>query len=323
MILDSDVLKGVLESLARKTWVDIESGDQLGVSMSETTITDNNMLALRREFPELLIRKHATNEEVRTGADWEWWLRTRDGWTSLVFQAKRLGRDGKYHGLTKRQPNGMHQVDVLIKTCWERSDRLGGAVWPLYCFYNSWVGGWPAGVSNLLQNEHHMTVVSSEDLPLFGCAVSDALTVRRIVTARSYARRRTSRDTHLPNSRPWSLLFGGGGDNRAIDLSMTLRQLSSWMSVPLAHPHRSDVFAIAGRERSLVAIESDAESEMKAVERSQERPVRVYRDRAMVWKDPALIPDPPQYVLDMLNGTPQPRRLKPLAGRVVVMLGDE
>ena len=89
-------LRQTLENLARATWTDIDAGRQLSVPMGETGITDRNMLALRREHPSLVVHKHAAYEEIRTGADWEWWLGTPDGWICLVFQAKVLSAARRY-----------------------------------------------------------------------------------------------------------------------------------------------------------------------------------------------------------------------------------
>ena len=168
----------------------------LGVGMGEVGITDRNLLALRRQHPDLLVHKHSAREEVRTGADWEWWIGTASGWTCLVFQAKRLGDDGRYHGLTKVQPSGLRQVDALIRACWDRSNRLQGVVWPLYCLYNSWPGAWPDGVPNLLYSQTSLQPVSVADLSLYGCAVVEAQVVRQVVTGRQYSHRRTVRDTY-------------------------------------------------------------------------------------------------------------------------------
>ena len=139
-------LRRTLENLARTTWTNIADGRRLGVGMGETTITDHNMLALRREHPSLVVHKHAAYEEIRTGADWEWWLSTSEGWICLVFQAKLLDRDGRYPGITKGIAQGKPQIDALLRTCLARSEKLDGTVWPLYCFYNSWPGTWPGGV---------------------------------------------------------------------------------------------------------------------------------------------------------------------------------
>jgi hypothetical protein len=128
MTLDVATIRASLDILARTTWSDLSDGWRLSIGMGETSITDRNLLALRRQHPTLLMHKHAAHEEVRTGADWEWWIASREGWISLVFQAKRLDSNLRYSGLTAKQPNGTRQVDSLIKTCWNRSVRLGGAV---------------------------------------------------------------------------------------------------------------------------------------------------------------------------------------------------
>src|SRR5438552_1899160 len=104
--------------------------------MGEVGITDHNMLVLRREHPSLIVHKHPSQEEVQTGADWEWWLNTASGWICLVFQAKLLDVNGRYSGITKGRAEGKPQVDILLRSCLQRSELLDGTVWPLYCFYN-------------------------------------------------------------------------------------------------------------------------------------------------------------------------------------------
>ncbi len=138
MATDITGMRPTLENLARKTWTDIENGRQLGVPIGEVGITDHNMLALRQELPSLVIHKFTTAEEARTGADWEWWLDSADGWICLFFQAKLLYATGRYEAISERQPDGKRQVDVLLHGCLQRSELLNGTVWPLYCFYNSW-----------------------------------------------------------------------------------------------------------------------------------------------------------------------------------------
>src|SRR5690348_12804348 len=103
MVNEITSLTATLEKLARATWADISEGRRLGVGMGEVGITDHNMLALRREHPALIIHKYTVHEEVRTGADWEWWLGAAEGWICLVFQAKLLDPDGRYPGVTKGQ----------------------------------------------------------------------------------------------------------------------------------------------------------------------------------------------------------------------------
>jgi hypothetical protein len=115
MVNNIAALKSTLDTLAQTTWTDIAEGRRLGVGMGEVGITDHNMLALRRAHPSLLVHKHSAHEEVRTGADWEWWLRISGKWICLVFQAKVLNINGRYPGITKGQTDGKPQVDLLLR----------------------------------------------------------------------------------------------------------------------------------------------------------------------------------------------------------------
>jgi hypothetical protein len=184
------------------------------------------MLALRREHPSLVVHKHAAYEEIRTGADWEWWLSTSEGWICLVFQAKLLERDGRYPGITKGIAQGKPQIDALLRTCLARSEKLDGTVWPLYCFYNSWPGMWPGGVSRYDGTDPR--IMSDLDLQLFGCAAADAGHVRRIVADRHYHNRLTLRDSYLPVCRPWSVIFPDPEEAGTYKPSQTLTALASW-----------------------------------------------------------------------------------------------
>jgi hypothetical protein len=260
--------------------------------MGETGITDRNLLDLLRRHPRLILRKHAAREEVITGADFEWWLGSPAGWTCLLFQAKRLHKDGRYHGLTQRLPSGQLQVDRLIQACWGRSLRLGGAVWPIYCFYNYWQGGWPIKISAVPSEERVDGKVAASRLPSYGCALASAQSVRRIVTDQHYGGRRTIRDSHLPNCRPWSDLILPMAQHPAVGAMESAARLAETVH-PGVTPQRLQASIKRGRSK-----------------------------RSVVWMDPTLIPEPPQYVLDMLDGRSHRRMIKPLAGRVAVLHED-
>jgi hypothetical protein len=282
-----------LDKLARTTWMDIADGRRLGVGMGEVGITDRNMLALRREHPSVLIRKHTGPEEVQTGADWEWWLHISDGWICLVFQAKLLNIDGRYAGITKGQAEGKSQVDLLLRSCLMRSERLHGAVWPLYCFYNSWRGGWPEDVPR----QDGTSIPAEEELQLYGCAVANAWNVRQILASRYYSNRRTLRDSYLPLSRPWSKIFPQPADSAPHNQRQIATRLSSWMP--------------DGRQLPPAPRDDAVGSDFGKL-----RP----RNRLRVYHDPAPISRPPEYVLDLLeHSRTRPRRLKPLARRVVIL----
>jgi hypothetical protein len=295
MVRDIVGLRPTLDNLARTTWTDIADGRRFGVGMGEVSITDRNMLALRREHPSLLVHKHSVYEEAQTGADWEWWLGTADGWICLVFQAKVLDANSRYPGITKGQAAGKPQVDVLLRSCLRRSERLNGAVWPLYCLYNSWHGGWPETVQRF--DGADPRVMSIEELQLYGCAAVNAWNVRRVLLDRNYFNRRTLRDSYLPVSRPWSMIFPNSAESEAHSPGQTMLMLASWMpgqvQLPPAPPlHDMDVSESGKAQR---------------------------RDRLAIYHDPALVNRPPDYVLDLLEGKVRPRRLRPLARRVVIL----
>jgi hypothetical protein len=288
-------IRPMLEKLARTTWTDIADGRLLGVGMGEVGITDRNMLALRREHPSLVIHKYPVNEEARTGADWEWWLSTSDGWLCLVFQAKVLDSNGRYPGITKGFAEGKPQIDLLLRSCLQRSEKLDGAVWPLYCFYNSWPGEWPAKVLTFDAVDPH--TMSRQDLQLYGCAAADAWSVRQVMVRRSYSNRRTLRDSYLPMSRPWSEIFPDPAHSAAYRPEQTIDLLSSWR-----FGHAQLELRPSWDNINVVGVGKAPR-----------------RDRAGLYRDPVLISQPPDYVLDLLEGTSKPRRLKPIARRVAIL----
>lgn len=289
-------LNSTLRNLARTTWTDIADGRQLGVGIGEVGITDRNMLALRREHPSLVVHKHPAHEEIRTGADWEWWIGAADGWLCLVFQAKLLDINGRYSGITRGRAEGKPQVDVLLKSCLLRSEKLNGAVWPLYCFYNNWQGGWPANVMRYDRTEPESA--SDQDLRLYGCAVINAWHVRQVLLDSQYSNRRTLRDSYLPVSRPWSLLFDDstGSSGRGPGKSIST-MLPAWM------PAR----ARKRLEPSTNDLDKVTPGELRR------------RDRMTIYYEPTPISRPPDYVFDLLEGASRPRRLKPLARRTVIL----
>ena len=300
-----------LETVARTTWTDLRDGEDLGISQGETTLTDRALLTLAREHPRLIVRKHPSHEEVYTGADWEWWIESEGLWTCLLFQAKKLD-GGRYRGLSKKQPSGIYQVDALIKQCWSRSIKLGGTVWPLYCFYNYWRGPWPPGVPNALHPEGPQSGVNSNELPLYGCAVMHAQHVRRHISDKVSEGRRTARDTYLPYARPWSLLF---------DMA-SVTTANGTTTVPELLNKLLDLSSVNGTESSPAQRQTSSRNTLAAGHAEPRTVSRVGRKIAP-WTTPEPVTRPPEYVLDMMGGgRPRPRRLKPLAQRVAVLTSD-
>jgi hypothetical protein len=288
-------LRSTLEALARITWTNIADGRRLGVGMGEVGITDQNMLTLVREHPSLLVRKYSGYEEARTGADWEWWLRTSDGWICLVFQAKVLNVNGRYPGITKRQADGEPQINLLLRNCLVRSERLQGTVWPLYCFYNSWQGGWPEGVQRYDGTDLYEP--SNDELQLYGCAAANGWSVRQILADSGHSHGRTLRNSYLPVSRPWSMILSDPAESPTSSTRQIMSALSLWMP---------------GRRQLPPAPPVDDISETGLG--------KAQRNRLDIYRHPEMINRPPEYVLDLLEGRgKRPRRLRPLARRVVVL----
>ena len=225
----------------------------------------------------------------------------------MVFQAKRLTPDGRYHGLTQRQPNGLLQADVLLRSCLSRTKKLGGAVWPLYCLYNSWAGGWPRSVPMPVNEDDQTQVVAEDDLPIFGCSVVGAQIVRQVLISAEYVRRRTLLDTYLPLSWPWSSLFQRSRTQHN-DAAEVQRRLSACLAAfpPSAHRQRQSIAASSTRHGTKI---SGSNSYYHTSGRGQ----------SLAWREPSLISEPPEYVRDLLVDYPRPRRLRPLARRVAIL----
>jgi hypothetical protein len=72
------------------TWTLAGEGIQHNARLSEETITDINLLEIKRAHPlRVRLRKYSKREESgQTGADWEWWLVGRSRSLKLRIQAK-------------------------------------------------------------------------------------------------------------------------------------------------------------------------------------------------------------------------------------------
>jgi hypothetical protein len=107
----------------------------------------------------------------------------------------------RYEGIGKGARTGHRQIDTQIEYCRRRSRQRAGQLWPLYCFYNGWVGPWPSGVE-LIDGR---SIPSGDRLKTYGCAIVPATAVRTILAAPRG--KRTGFRHYLLYSRPWSELF--------------------------------------------------------------------------------------------------------------------
>lgn len=101
------------------------------VSYGEETITETNLLELRRRHPlQITLRTFSKKQEASNGADWEWHIRGRAREFRMRVQAKRLQRDNRLKVLHTAASTGQ-QLDLLIAD----SKRHGRK--PVYCFYST------------------------------------------------------------------------------------------------------------------------------------------------------------------------------------------
>ena len=105
--------------------------DDVWVSYGEETITETNLLEIRRRHPERVrVRTFPKPLEAKNGADWEWhivgWRRT----LKMRVQAKRLQRNSVLKVRHKVKSSGKQQRDLLIAGA--HADRMK-AVYCIYC----------------------------------------------------------------------------------------------------------------------------------------------------------------------------------------------
>jgi hypothetical protein len=135
----NDYATRVLESLARATWERIKFGEELDCSQGEETMTDVNLLDLKRAGPHAVhVFKVNKADEAKYGIDWEWWIGTDSdaffgGWWRYAVQAKKLNSSGHY-GTLRHKVGGRYQFDILGEYA------LKNRCVPLYCFYNFYKG---------------------------------------------------------------------------------------------------------------------------------------------------------------------------------------
>lgn len=102
------------------------------VSYGEETITESNLLEIRRRNPELVrIRTFPKREEAKSGADWEWHIVGRRRTIKMRVQAKRVQRNGVLKVRHKVKSSGRQQRCLLISGA-----GLAGMK-PVYCIYST------------------------------------------------------------------------------------------------------------------------------------------------------------------------------------------
>nr|WP_138429071.1 DUF6615 family protein [Fodinibius saliphilus] len=131
--------------MAFRTWDVLQKGRGVDYQIGEETITDFNVLELKTRHSGKIFTKTFTKaKEGKTGADWEWWFRDKNGlWLGFRVQAKIIELESSkfahLHYYTKKKgANGnsfrVYQSDKLVERALNNSPKRI----PLYCLYAQW-----------------------------------------------------------------------------------------------------------------------------------------------------------------------------------------
>ena len=102
------------------------------ISYGEETITETNLLELRRRNPRLVRIETFSKikESLITGADWDWHIIDKMWTQKMRIQAKRVTKDGSIKGIHRQARTA---TDTQIRLLIDSSKRDG--LMPTYCFY--------------------------------------------------------------------------------------------------------------------------------------------------------------------------------------------
>lgn len=207
------------QSRSRATWALLRKARLLGHQIGEETITDLNLLEIRRRHPaEIRVIPFNKPEEGITGADWEWWFAGSTGWWApFRIQAKILSpASQEFEELHRRNRNtGEYQSDRLIREAAGNSQPIA----PLFCLYSNWdtraIRPWWRCRS------------FPQRSPAFGCALVPAPIIPRLRTAR-----RKGLQDLLPFMLPWHCLVCCHGFDQG-DLAQRATALWRGMMMPM------------------------------------------------------------------------------------------
>jgi hypothetical protein len=175
---------------------------EVGIGLSEPTLTELNLIEIRRRFPSHALTWKFTNvaEGTRSGADWAWCIGDGDQWITLLVQAKLAHGDR----LPELHGDG---------TQWEKLTSFAhneGAL-PLYCIYFG--GTAPGGPCGLLASPGQA-----------GCMFVSADHVGRM-----RRKREVRLDTALSAALPWACIAccGEEGDDLVGSVARGLSRLAA------------------------------------------------------------------------------------------------
>ena len=105
-------------------------GKGVGVSYGEETITETNLLEIRRRHSKhVYLHTFSKHAESQNGADWEWHIVGRKRTLKMRVQAKRVQRDKVLKIKHEVKSSGKQQRKLLI----DGADAAG--MKPVYCIY--------------------------------------------------------------------------------------------------------------------------------------------------------------------------------------------
>lgn len=124
------------EQLAEATWERLGLAYWLGCSQGEETITDINILELKRNlYSDLLVLPTTKTEEREKGFDLDLWIGSDyKGWWRYIVQSKKLYvATNSYKALRHKVDDikNIYQIDVLEEFAKNNKKAI-----PIYCFYN-------------------------------------------------------------------------------------------------------------------------------------------------------------------------------------------
>lgn len=160
------LLNSLLE-LAHATSQNLDFAHQKGVNVSygEETITETNLLELRRRHPGVItLRTFGKKVESKNGADWEWHIIGRARRFGMRVQAKRLQQNNVLKIAHVVKSSKAEQIDLLI------ADAKASGLLPVYCFY----------ASEKQRSKWRGSAGSGATIPFeFGCLLARAHRVRQ------------------------------------------------------------------------------------------------------------------------------------------------
>jgi hypothetical protein len=186
-----EILCSYFAHQATRTWDLLSEGSFYKLIPGEETLTDLNLLELKRQLPFLIYTEKFTRyrEGKVTAADWEWWIASQDNWLGLRIQAKRLDPVTQRYELFRSDPSkAVAQADMLIEAAARGPERL----YPLYCMYNA----------NCPTPPDPPCSPGRPDGRVYGCTLLPARIVRDLVDQGLSAY-----TDFAPYAIPWSCLF--------------------------------------------------------------------------------------------------------------------